>query len=232
MHEAKLGSELPGQTIVREIIDGEVNSRKRFDPHNPQATSIHGLFQELINHSGSPKRLYSHTDGASRRPVITELLRKMEHLYDQYGGFRVERGSEEILERGEDFFVYRDMFGIGVFINIPEVVLEDRKTQEETGWRRIFPKQSKGAKVKSQDLKNTLPQEGYYLHFSRLAGTSALNIEDEPREKAALITRYPFGKVSLGDKVCSGFEYDVALLRRDPVNPIELKILYSEPANA
>lgn len=229
-NEVNMGSELSGQVVAREIIDGEVNARKRFDPENPQATSIYGLFKELVSHSGKPKRLYSHTDGASRRSVITGLFKRMENLYEQCGGFGTGNRKSEVLERGEDFLLSRDDFGIELKITIPKVVLQKKELQKEPGWRRIISKKLKKSDFELTDL-DTIPEENYYLYFSKIAGNSALSIEDEPRGKAALITRYPFRKILLEEKECPGWEYDVALLTKDKLNPISIKILYTEVAS-
>lgn len=230
-NEASMGSEPSGQVVAREIIDGEVNARKRFDPENPQATSIYGLFKELASHSGKPKRLCSHNNGVSRRAVITGLFKRMENLYEQCDGYSTGNRKHEVLEKGEDFLLSRDNFGIELKITIPKVVLQRKELQKESGWRRIISRKSKKSDLKLTDL-DTIPEENYYLYFSKIAGNSGLSIEDEPREKAALITRYPFGKVALEDgKECSGWEYDVALLTRDKLNPISIKILYTEVAS-
>jgi len=227
MREARIVSELPGQVVAREIIDWEVNAKARFDPLNPQATSIYGLFQELASHLGEPKRLYSHKDGASRRPVITVLLRKMEELYKQYE----DRKEGEELEKGVGFLLSREKFGLELKIAIPEVALEEKGRQRETGWRRIIPKKSSKSKFKLVDL-DRIPEESYTLSFAMEEEACTLFIRSKLEENAALIIRYPFGEISLGEKKCPGWKYEVALLKVGPQYPISIKMLYAEIANS
>jgi len=160
MTEAVRPQELSGELLARRIISREIFARARFNPQEPQATSIYGLFEELKGLEGGEIRRFSaHSDGASRRPSVIDIFKEMEAIEDNYSG------QTGFLEEESDYSLFHlGKNGLTLEITIPDVLANIEKKvakTENTIWERLKRSTANGSE--KQSGIRLIPGESYAI---------------------------------------------------------------------